>query len=67
VQLAAEGELVNEELRGEVVALAHASSAEESLQRIEAVFEAREQMLEFNVPPLLALESLMVALQMPAS
>ena len=31
--------------------------------RIEAVFEAREQMLEFNVPPLLALESMMVALR----
>ena len=40
-------------------------SAEQSLGRIEAVFEAREQMLEFNVPPLLALESMMVALQVP--
>ena len=46
-----------------MVALANASSAEQSLRRIEAVFEAREQMLEFNVPPLLALESMMVALQ----
>ena len=27
------------------------------------MFEAREQMLEFNVPPLLALESMMVALR----
>ncbi len=67
VQLATGSELVNEELRGDVVGLAHASSAEESLGRIEAVFEAREQMLEFNVPPLLALESLMVALQIPSS
>jgi DNA polymerase-3 subunit delta' len=39
--------------------------AEQSLARIEAVFEAREQMLEFNVPPLLALESMMVALRVP--
>ena len=63
LQLGSASELVNEELRGDVVALAHASGAAETLQRIEAVFEAREQMLEFNVPPLLALESLMVALQ----
>ena len=32
---------------------------------IEAVFTAREQMLEFNVQPLLALESLMTVLQLP--
>ncbi len=63
LQLGAESELVNEELRGDVVALAHASSPEQSLGRIEAIFEAREQMLEFNVPPLLALESMMVALR----
>ena len=36
---------------------------EENLRRIDAVFEAREQMLEFNVPPMLALESLMMALK----
>ena len=63
LQLRAGSELVNEELRGDVVALATASSPEQNLARIEAVFEAREQMLEFNVPPLLALESMMVALQ----
>ncbi len=63
LQLGAAADLVNEEVRGDVVALANASSAEQSLGRIEAVFEAREQMLEFNVPPLLALESMMVALQ----
>ncbi|MCW2806220.1 MAG: polymerase delta prime subunit [Marmoricola sp.] len=63
VQLGAGSELVNAELRGEVVALANASSPEWSLGRIEAIFEAREQMLEFNVPPLLALESMMVALR----
>ena len=63
LQLGTSAELVNEELRGDVVALANASTAEDNLRRIEAVFEAREQMLEFNVPPLLALESMMVALQ----
>ncbi len=63
VQLGAHSELVNEELRGDVVALANSTSAEQSLARIEAVFEAREQMLEFNVPPLLALESMVTALR----
>ncbi len=63
LQLGAQSELVNEELRGDIVALANATSAEQSLARIEAVFEAREQMLEFNVPPLLALESMMIALR----
>jgi DNA polymerase III subunit delta' len=63
LQLGARAELVNEELRGDVVALANSTSAEQSLARIEAVFEAREQMLEFNVPALLALESMMVALR----
>jgi DNA polymerase-3 subunit delta' len=63
LQLGSGSELVNDELRGDVVALAHASEPAATLTRIEAVFEAREQMLEFNVPPLLALESLMVALQ----
>ena len=62
LQLGSGTDLVNEELRGEVVALAHRSTPEESLTRIAAIFEAREQMLEFNVPPLLALESMMVAL-----
>lgn len=63
LQLGARSELVNAELRGDVVALANASAPELSLARIEAIFEAREQMLEFNVPPLLALESMMVALR----
>ncbi|UDY23817.1 DNA polymerase III subunit delta' [Nocardioides sp. Kera G14] len=59
--------LVNEEMRGEVEALAGSASPELNLQRINAVFAAREQMLEFNVPPALALESLMVALRDTAS
>ncbi|HET9501342.1 MAG TPA: DNA polymerase III subunit delta' [Marmoricola sp.] len=62
IQLGAPGELVNEELRPVVEQLARASTPELNIRRIDAVFVAREQMLEFNVPPLLALESAMVAL-----
>lgn len=61
-QLGSGSEMVNEELCVEVMTLANATGPEQTLSRIEAVFEAREQMLEFNVPPLLALESMMVAL-----
>ena len=41
------------------------STPEANLRRISAIFEAREQMLEFNVPPPLALESMMVGLVAP--
>ena len=47
-----------------------ATTPEDNLRRIDAVFAAREQMLEFNVPVILALESMMVALiiqRVPAS
>ena len=59
----APGALVNEEIRADVEALARSSTPELNLQRIGAIFAAREQMLEFNVQPLLALESMMVALR----
>ena len=36
-----------------------------NLRRIGWIFDAREQMLEFNVPVALALESMMVALKVP--
>jgi DNA polymerase-3 subunit delta' len=65
VAAGAAGTLVNEELRPEVEELARRSTPEEHLSRIDAVFAAREQMLEFNVPAVLALESMMVALQAP--
>ena len=39
------------------------TTAEDTLRRIDAVYEARQQMMEFNVPPLLALESMMVSLK----
>jgi DNA polymerase III subunit delta' len=59
----APGVLVNEEIRGDVEELARVSTPEQNLQRIAAIFAAREQMLEFNVPVPLALESMMVALR----
>ena len=61
----APGLLVNEELRGDVAVLTRAASPDELLRMVEAIFTAREQMLEFNVPPQLALESMAVALRLP--
>ena len=61
----APGQLVNEELRGDVAVLVRAASPETLLRMIDAIFLAREQMLEFNVPPQLALESMMVGLRLP--
>jgi DNA polymerase-3 subunit delta' len=61
----APGELVNEERRAEIERLAAGSSAELNLRRIGWIFDAREQMLEFNVPVPLALESMMLALKLP--
>lgn len=57
--------LVNEEIRAEVEQVARTATPELNLRRIGSIFEAREQMLEFNVPVPLALESLMVALRAP--
>ena len=65
VATGAPGTLVNEDRRAEVEELARSSSPEQHLRCIDAVFEAREQMLDFNVPAMLALESMMVALQAP--
>ena len=59
--------LVNEEARDEVLrARPRAPRRRSNIARIEAVFTAREQMMEFNVPPLLALESMMMALRASA-
>ncbi len=57
------GTLVNEEQRGDIAELTRVSTPEGHLRRIDAIFAAREQMLEFNVPPMLALESMMLALR----
>ena len=63
----ARGALVNEEIRGDVETVARTSTPELNLRRIQWIFDAREQMLEFNVQPALALESMMVALKVPGS
>ena len=63
LQLGSHSAVVNEEIRPEVEKLAQKTTPEDNLRRIDAVFEAREQMLEFNVPAILALESLMMALK----
>jgi DNA polymerase-3 subunit delta' len=59
----APGALVNEEMRSDIEEIVRTSTPELNVQRIAAVFEAREQMLEFNVQPPLALESMMIALR----
>jgi DNA polymerase III subunit delta' len=59
--------LVNEEMRRDLGDLVADSTPEANLQRVAAVFAAREQMLEFNVSPALALESMMIALCTPGS
>lgn len=64
LKMGAPGQLVNEEIRADVATLARKSTPEDNLRRIEAIFVAREQMLEFNVPPVMALESMMVALRL---
>ncbi len=61
----APGMLVNEEIRGDVEKVVRSSTPELNLRRIGWIFEAREQMLEFNVPVALALEAMMVALKVP--
>ena len=63
VQTGARGDLVNEEVRDQVLDVARRSTPESNIRRIDAIFTAREQMMEFNTPPLLALESMMVALR----
>ncbi len=65
VATGAGSELVNEELRRDVERLVRVTTPEENLRRIEAIFTAREQMLEFNVPAQLALEAMMVSLRLP--
>jgi len=61
----APGPLVNEEMRRDIEQLVATSTPELNLRRIGWIFEAREQLLDFNVPPALALESMMVALRIP--
>jgi DNA polymerase-3 subunit delta' len=62
VQADADVELVNEEMRDAVTAVARSSSPETTLRRIDAVLRAREQ-VDLNVAPLLAVEAMTVALR----
>jgi DNA polymerase-3 subunit delta' len=57
--------LVNEEIRGDIETLARHGTPELNLRRIGWIFDARQQMLEFNVPVPLALEAMMVSLKTP--
>jgi DNA polymerase-3 subunit delta' len=66
VAAGAGGPLVNEEIRHDIDQVVRTSTPELNLRRIGWIFDAREQMLEFNVPVPLALESLMVALKVPS-
>jgi DNA polymerase-3 subunit delta' len=63
VQSGSDAPLVNEEARDMVADLARRSSPEANIRRIDAVFAARNQMMEFNATPLLTLESMMVSLK----
>ena len=63
LQTRAGSPLVNEEQRVALAEMARKDTAEHTLRHIDAISEARQQMLEFNVPPQLALEALMVALR----
>ncbi|GAC1386315.1 MAG: DNA polymerase III subunit delta' [Marmoricola sp.] len=63
LQLRTGSAIVNTELKADLEVLG-GQPPETHVRRIDAIFAAREQMLEFNVPVLLVLESLMVALQL---
>lgn len=62
LQVGADTELVNEELRREIDTMARGTTGEVSTGRLTAIFAAREW-LEGEIAPLLALESLMISLR----
>ena len=66
VQLGASVELVNEDFEREIRALAGASSAEQSIRRMDSISQARQR-LAGNVDPLLTLEAMMLSLRPQAS
>ena len=63
VQTGAPGALVNEEMRAEVADIARRSTPEENLRRIDAIFAARDQMMEYNANREVTLEAMMVSLR----
>jgi DNA polymerase-3 subunit delta' len=62
LQLGSRSDLINEELRQEVATMAHETTGEMSVRRLDAIFAARVA-LEGEVAPVLALESLMISLR----
>jgi DNA polymerase-3 subunit delta' len=62
LQLGSRSELINEELREDVARMAQGTTGETTVQRLDAIFAAREA-LEGEVAPVLALESLMISLR----
>lgn len=65
LQLGAASDLVNGEMRPQLERIAAESTAEETLRRVDAL-ERTRHLLEANVAPLLAFESLTVALRDPS-
>ncbi len=65
VQLGAQSTLVNDEMRPQIERLAAQSSPEDTLRRVDAL-ERTRHLLEANVSPLLAFESLTVSLKDPS-
>ena len=66
VQLGADVELVNEDFGREIRALAEASTAQQSIHRMDSISQARQR-LAGNVDPLLTLEAMMLSLRPQAS
>jgi DNA polymerase-3 subunit delta' len=65
LQLGATSQLVNDEMRPQIERVAAESSPEATVRRVDAL-ERTRHLLEANVPPLLAFESLTVALLDPS-
>lgn len=65
VQLGAASPLVNDEMRPQIERVAAESSPEDTLRRVDAL-ERTRNLLEANVAPLLAFESLTVSLRDPS-
>ncbi len=62
VQLGSDAKLVNEELRHDIDAMARATTGDLTARKLAAIFETRLR-LEGEIAPLLAVESLMIALR----
>ena len=61
IQSGSDVALINEEVRNHITELASRSNESSTLRRIDAIYEARDQLLA-NVPPQTVFESLLVAL-----